>query len=34
MGVLAWNAVMVALPPPTMVTLLPEIVATAKFELV
>ena len=32
--VLACVAVMVAMPPPTMVTVLPTIVATAVFELV
>ena len=34
LGVLAWTAVMVELPGPTMVTVLPSMVATAVFELV
>jgi hypothetical protein len=34
LSVLAWLTVMVEVPPPTMVTVVPEIVATAVFELV
>ena len=34
MVVLAWTAVMVVVPPPTMVTVLPSMVATDNFELV
>ena len=33
-AVLAWLTVMVEVPPPTMVTVVPETVATAVFELV